>query len=241
MLSFNLWSGELNSRNHLRLMEVALGKEVSEHTESTAAAHQLSSTNHHCSHSTQLGQQDSAACFTAHAMNAKPRFIVAHIQYIWSHYCFFSPYSKLVHIDQTSLKNPFLHSSVFCSSYFSVLRNPGSSDPVFQSTFLTTLCNNSILLPTNKQQALPKPPFCSLSPQAAVPGLSISACSTNRELTGARENPNHCPCVPQREPKPPESRACSLLKQARRKVITVVIHRPVDWMFCSCYWSLLNF
>lgn len=82
MLSFNLWSGELNSRNHLRLMEVALGKEVSEHTESTAAAHQLSSTKHHCSHSTQLGQQDSAACFTAHTMNAKPRFIVAHIQYV---------------------------------------------------------------------------------------------------------------------------------------------------------------
>lgn len=158
-----------------------------EHTESTAAALQLSSTNHCCSHSTQLGQQGSAACFT---MNTKPCWLHSgthpvHLKPFFSHTAStYRPYKP---------EESFLHSSVFCSSYFSVLHNPGSSDPVFQSVFLTTVCSNSTLLPTNQQQALPKPPFCSLSPRAAVPGLSVSASSINRELTGSRENSNHCP------------------------------------------------
>lgn len=61
-------SGQVNSKAGTTDWKQGYGKrELPKHTEkAAAAAHQLSITGYYCSHSTQLGQQDSTACFTVY-------------------------------------------------------------------------------------------------------------------------------------------------------------------------------
>lgn len=87
-----------------------------------------------------------------------------------------------------------------------MLHNHGSSDPAFQSTFFTRVCNNSILLSilcsillSTLCQSLP---FAPCLPEQQCQVCHFSACSINREAKASRENSNHCPCLSLLELKP---------------------------------------
>lgn len=170
------------------------------YTEKAAAAatHQLSITGYYCSHSTQLGQQDSTACFTVYT-TVQSHVSQWHTSSTAEAINVFFPYCKLVHKGQSRLQEPFLSSPVFFpqSILFSILYNPSSSDPAFQSVFSTAVCNTSILPPTlGTNMNVPAKAFLFLHfPQQQCQVCHFSACSTDRELKAPRENSNHVPCL----------------------------------------------